>query len=184
VNIQGETASYYMGVFNIGNLNSSKTLTFVLDSNITLEGTGNAQGKNYNNFISVYANATFVLRPGALATKYRATTKIDGRTPIVVYAGGRVRLEGGSITDCIFNNVASGEGALAVTAGGLISFRSKEEECAPGSFYKAASVVLSNNVNLNKQDANEVVFFTGSVKSRQVYPLTDEEMSLPAEAAE
>jgi hypothetical protein len=164
--------------------------TFILDSNITMEGTGTSESSRYRSLFYVDRNATLALRPGAAITKYYATTKMVAMSPIIVdkvdsnpnrdpELSGSVRLEGGSITDCKFDNV----GDKNNTHANLISFQNTEANCALGSFYKAASVVISGNVNHQGEAANEVCFNAGSnAPLETIYTLINgEELSLPAE---
>jgi hypothetical protein len=188
-------STYGEAFFQIGNYTmTGPKRTLVLDRNITLEGNGTTQSTRYNALINVGVNATLALRPGATITKYYAIEKDAGWSPILVTAAndnpnrdpelhGRVRLEGGSITNCTFDNVLPDPNYLGYTAGNLIAFDMLENRYTVGSFYKAAGVVLSGNVNLQGQSANEVTIAAsyGYAHGRVVYVLTDEEMSLPAE---
>jgi hypothetical protein len=202
VNIKKVTTSGYVGFFNIGiGTVTVRKMTFVLDSNITLEGMGSSTASSrYRNLITVRYNAIFVLREGATITNFYTEGAMRTFCPIYVvdadygddYNDAAVRLEGGSITNCKFNDVAvDGEGVLSIGAGGLITFESIPSEYNTGCFYKAASVVLSGNVNLQEENANKVVFgakyplvakYEGYL--RTAYAITAGEMSLPAEAAE
>jgi hypothetical protein len=173
--------------------------TFILDSNITLEGVGGTiQSTQYRGLIRVGINATLVLRPGAVITKHVRTTKSSGGSVITVEStpmynpnrdpelNGRLRLEGGSITNCRVDNVIPEPNLMSYITSNLISFIGREDNYALGSFYKAVGVVFSGNVNLQEEDANEVTFnseqaYTNPENSRIDYTITDEEMSLPAQ---
>jgi hypothetical protein len=189
----------YNAFIQIGTAGTGPKKTLILDRNITLEGIGgSSQSTRYRCLIYVGQNVNLVLRPGAVITKHVRTTKSNGGSVIEVISAdlnpnrdpelnGRVRLEGGSITDCKLDNVIPEPNLLSQTASYLISFRHMEDRYALGSFYKAAGVVLSGNVNFQDEDINEVVFganYDDSHGFRHRYSLINaekDEINLPVE---
>jgi hypothetical protein len=165
------------GLFQIGYY-GGKTNTFILDSNITLEGLGKTTSR-YSRLIVVEDDTTFVLRPGAALTSYYSTTKSHTSSPILVkHMSGKVRLEGGSITDCTFQSETKrDEGIMSLVGASLISYLTPSEEppSEPGCFYKAASVVLSRNTT-NVVCFGSNLFFD---EGRKEYDITTGEWSLP-----
>jgi hypothetical protein len=175
------TSSSATGFINIYlNTTFNNPATFVLDSNITVDG-GGAMNSNYNALIKIGRNATLVLKPGSVITNYYSTSTNVGCCPVYLPAGtsknptnvqhGSVRVEGGSITNCSFE--------VNLGANGLIKFQTSppNQYVIPGSFYKAAgvSLILSGNTE-------DVVRF--SITSQNMYASLDtsSEISLPPEA--
>jgi hypothetical protein len=164
--------------YNNGNAAFNKKISFILDNSIVVKGSINEVDKVCQSLISVSWNATLVLRAGALITNYYSNMDVDKMSPVLVETktfgeipvstnDGKVRIEGGSITNCIFDTTYSR----------LIYFNATDEEFSPGSFYKAANTT-ANPVVLSNNTANTVCFAWSDDPDHN---LTDAELSLPAE---
>jgi hypothetical protein len=142
------------GFFNIGNYNGGKSQALVLENNITVKGVGAGQPQSlaYRNLFKIWpTNVALVMKKGSKLTESVNTTTGSGRSIIYVPSlgtpqGDVLRIEGGSITDCSFDNIPDIYGSAAA----LIFFGEMQSNYGSGSFYKAAHspenpVVISGN---------------------------------------
>jgi hypothetical protein len=163
--------------FYLGNTTTAiMKKTLILDDNITVEGTGAITSTQYNSMFVVKANAKLVLMKGSTITKFNKANDSSSIVPILILGGsdnndrnpkkhGWLRIEGGSITDCLF---------YADDYCNLINFEEANETLDPwlakGAFYIAKStednpIVFSGNTD------NNVAFCPGGDEYATTYDL-------------
>jgi hypothetical protein len=157
--------------------------TFILGSNITVKGTETVQSAQYKALIGVAYNATLVLEKDAAITGHYYSTSSAYSGPIYIAGSnanptpsdrcGKVRIEGGSITNCFFVDSGSTNDASY-----LITVATNATWAPAGVFYKAAStpenpIILTGNAN------NKITFWNNATYT---YDLTDAEASYPLAA--
>jgi hypothetical protein len=153
--------------------------TLVLDNNIIVKGNGNGETEVYKHLIYVYRNATLVLRKGAVITELASTNAVSSTIYVITKTAnkgtpteindGKVRIEGGSITNCTW-----GDGTynyLIYYVGGLARWY-------PGSFYMAEStednpIVFEGNTN------NKLFFYSSSKETYLLENYTDAGLTAP-----
>ncbi|MDR0685060.1 MAG: hypothetical protein LBF83_08020 [Spirochaetaceae bacterium] len=162
--------------FYIGSKNNGPFIkkTLILGDNITVEGMGNVRTTIYNSLLYVHRNAMLVMENGALLTKQYENNAEVNRSVITVVnessktpaadKGGRLRIMGGSITNCILG-----------ASGSLIYFEAVYSRWVAGSFYMAGgdSVTLSGNSN------NNVRFGANSITLKNIQEFLTDGLSLP-----
>ncbi|MDR2601045.1 MAG: hypothetical protein LBC53_01130 [Spirochaetaceae bacterium] len=155
----GGSSNANMGFLNLGycatnaTIPFNKGIDFILDNNIIVKEAGNVKAPVYLDLIYIYYNATLVLRKGAVISDYYSDKTNTNINPIRMhtktqYKGtpaaandGKVRIEGGSIKDCTFGNIAY-----------LIYSPYGEDQHYPGAFYMDVStadnpITISGNTN-------------------------------------
>jgi hypothetical protein len=167
----------HQGFFTIGysgdNFSTDK-ITFILENNITVKGAGKETVNDvYNNLFYIWTNATLVMKKGSALTQFKPLSGLHTHAPIVIpfhestpSLGGRIRIEGGSITDC------------AVNAGGLIYFTATQSAYSPGALYKAASSNEDPVILLEGNTYTSAVWFN-SEEGNTTELNTENEISLP-----
>jgi hypothetical protein len=176
----GSTGSIYSGTnptsidgfITLNKTSPSQLITFILENNITVKGAQNST--QYRSLISVGYNATLVMKKGSKITGHVTNTANYSASPIFIPGAnpnasrdpalhGHIRIEGGSITDCDFDDVGRKH---------LIYFERAEGLTSLGAFYKAASTeenpIIINN---NKKD-NTVSFYANASPYYVEYDLT------------
>ena len=149
INPPNNSSNKDYGFINVGDPKKTLTnkTTFILDNNITVQGSGDSKCDVYSDLIQVNYNATLVLRKGALITdgnsnytiSISADTSNTARSP---KKHGKLRIEGGSITNCISTSDNPR----------LIYVQRKQDWLDYGTFYMAPStdnnlIVFTNNTN-------------------------------------
>jgi hypothetical protein len=172
------------GFINIGTRGNvaRNNVTLILDNNITLKGSGTTNATSYYNYlIMVNENATLVLRKGAIITKHHSNAGM----PIYVSTStknngiptaendGKVRIEGGSITDCDFSAINTDAYKK------LIYFKSAITRWYPGSFYMAESTA-DNPITFSGNTNNVLYFYASSPAMYNLSDYLDTGLSLPA----
>jgi hypothetical protein len=186
--VYDSTPGYFYGFFSIGvnTIDSFSQKTFIVGSNITIAGLGTSSySNNANTWNAFYVerNATLALEKGSRITDWYTTETGGIWAPILVIGAmankdptrhGKLRIEGGSITNCTYST-----GNAFTLAVNLIHFTGGATHLSAGSFYKAAStpdnpIVFSGNTD------NKVMLYRTS-SDNTTFDLVDGEMSLPAE---
>jgi hypothetical protein len=156
--------------------------TFILGSNITVEGLGNKvyqTGAYSRSAFYVCPNATLVLEPGFVLRDWYTVTDSYDLCPIHVISAsaanrnptkhGKLRIEGGSFINNTFN---TNQRLIYVGGGG-------EEALEYGAFYKTASTAA--NPIVFSGNTNDKIFFYRTSKINSTYDLAVNtgELSIP-----
>jgi hypothetical protein len=192
--MNNSNSNYYTGVFNIGPTRTKVAnpgKTFILGSNVTLAGLGD---QKYSAgvtrcLVRVWGGSTFVMEKGSCIADWYSASFQDA-TAIVVEGPafgnptnnqiyhGKLRIEGGSFTNCTLNegNALMGEPPVQ-----LIFVRAYVTDLEAGSFYKAESV--NNSIVFSGNNNNSVSFFAAEEDDDIyiIYDLSEHtgEMSIP-----
>jgi hypothetical protein len=152
----------------IGNQGSA----LVLGNNITVAGFGTSTQGTYvwQTLVYVMANAKLIMEPGSKITDWYSDMSGAGLgSPIYIQSNnqasrdptthGHLRIEGGSITNCIFKlEYLQG---TTMTYSGLVYVSSREGRMALGSLYKAASTA-ENPIVFSGNSSNEMYIHSAS----------------------
>jgi hypothetical protein len=137
VNVQGGTyaSGTTPGFITIGNQSLEKTKTFILGSNIKIQGhtRGTEHTNNYGYIFYLWDYGTLIMEPGAAIDGFKDTSGYIANTYNKL---SYVRIEGGSITNCE-TYLTSG------TYRGMIRFGSRGENQPSGVFYVAGGNALT-----------------------------------------
>jgi hypothetical protein len=171
--------------FYIGRVVSNGThfkKTLILGDNITVKGNESSSETKFYGVFRVEANATLVLEKSAVITKHLMYDEAEEFCPIfvttataingdpTVNGNGKVRIEGGSITDCPLIQIDDIDK--------LIFFSGTEDRYYPGSFYMAKSTE-NNPITFSGNYKNDLFFYSSNYT---LTDFTDIGLSVPAAA--
>jgi hypothetical protein len=151
------------GFFTIGG--TLKKIVFILENNITVKGVGAGNQKStvYGSLLRTLLPSTLVMKKGSTVTGHvgdngssNSVIRIEG-----TYSSsstGRLRIEGGSITNCSFDP-STDQGRDLVIGGCLIWFTGATPGYVTGALYKAASTE-HNPIFFSGNTDNKAVLFT------------------------